>query len=83
MNKDIDIKDVLCHAHDIAANTIEHIYNDLLTDNELAPAHDIELDKIKDCVLILKTVKELKGSVIWYKKGLLFSPFLLDFLITQ
>lgn len=40
MNKDIDIKDVLCHAH------------------------DIELDKIKDCVLILKTVKELKGSVI-------------------
>ena len=39
-------------------------YDDLLTDNELAPAHDIELDKIKDCVLILKTVKELKGSVI-------------------
>lgn len=64
MNKNIDIKDVLCHAHDIAANTIEHIYNDLLSDNELAPAHDIELDKIKDCVLILKTVKELKGNVI-------------------
>lgn len=58
------LKDVLCHAHDIAANTIEHIYDDLLTDDELAPAHDIELDKIKDCVLILKTVKELKGNVI-------------------
>ena len=63
-DKDIDIKDVLCHAHDIAANIIEHIYDDLLTDNELAPAHDIELDKIKDCVLILKSVKELKGNVI-------------------
>ena len=64
MNKDIDIKDVLCHAHDIAANTIEHIYNDLLSDNELASANDTELDKIKDCVIIWKTVKELKGNVI-------------------
>lgn len=64
MNKDIDIKDVLCHAHDIASNTIEHIYEDLLTDNELAPAHDIELDKIKDCVLILKTVKELNTGIL-------------------
>ena len=37
---------------------MEKMYSD---DNRLS---DIELDKIKDCVLILKTVKELKGSVI-------------------